>query len=177
MILVFSDIQGVFGRNGDSYSFSYHGSGLRWLGDGFRHVAKLSRDKLGCGIRDMLGKDSAIISSDLPTPLAIDGDLYIRSAAPYSISSEECWTETCGLEAGSAIISSSILCHNPSGPAVVDAVSFISSVRKVAVDLFDGIFLTDRAAVEKRIDDLRLSGKEVIATECGNEIREFLGIR
>ena len=34
-----------------------------------------------------------------------------------------------------------------------------------------------RAAVEKRIDDLRLSGKEVIATECGNEIREFLGIR
>ena len=80
MIIVFSDIQGVFGRNGDSYSFSYHGSGLRWLGDGFRHVAKLSRDKLGCGIRDMLGKDSAIISSDLPTPFHHRSSAIIHQA-------------------------------------------------------------------------------------------------
>ena len=79
-----------------------------------------------------------------------------------------------GIDADAAIISSSILSHNPSGSAAVDTVGFLSCVRKAAVDLSDGIFIDSQELLDKRIRDLQVSGKDIIVSGDKEEIRRFL---
>lgn len=176
MVLVFSDIQAVFAREGDAYRMCYAGSGLRWRGRDFFHIIRTSRDRLGDGIRKELegsGMAEGLLS-DLPTPIAVDGDLYARNAAPYSLSDGVCWSAAEGIDADAAIISSSILSRNPSGSAAADTVGFLSCVRKVAVDLSDGIFIDSQELLDRRIRDLQVSGKDIIVSGDEEEIRRFL---
>jgi len=133
---------------------------LKEGGKDFEIVTKLGSDKLAKteenAIYELYRKDMKYsISSPYLSPVAIDGDLRLKSTAVATISTEELEFTIQPLKPTSILLSGALLSLNPSGSAIVDCLCFLDQRPKVFIDLMaEASFYYSMEILKKNVDTL-----------------------
>ena len=145
MIAVIGEMAVSFSRDGDNWRRNYAGLGYEWCrrlkeqGEDVLLLSVLPHGRIGREMADELVRLGVVFDPDMHMPLnpvfCVDGEWFFRSSSAISLSSEklsDAFAYFSDIKA--VVVSSALLSYNPSASAVLDAVSFLSSRPKVAVD-------------------------------------------
>lgn len=179
MILVIGEMAEEYVQvKNDEFRMCFSGIGYKWakkLPQSF-FLTVLSRDRAGGMMQGELENDGIRYAKDLvsllPSPI-IGLDNHYKGSAPLSLSAEDIMSNVSELEISSVLISSVLLSYNPSASAIYDALSFLSSELKVAID--DSIRPAEGAMLlAQTIGAFRSDFSNLIISSNESEILSFL---
>lgn len=186
MIASIGEMALSFVPEGNLWKSSYSGVGYLWAsmlrekGADVLLECMLPHGKTGDGMRAELEMKGILYDESLCLPLppavSIGDEWFIRGSAPSALDAEKL-SYSLSVHPGidRVVISSVLLSYNPASSAIIDGVSFMYPLPRIAVDTS----VPDGAAgstemMEKAVSVLRSSFPDALITENREEILSFL---
>ncbi len=145
MIAVIGEMAVSFIPAEGSWEREFSGLGYEWaarlreMGKDVLLLTVLPHGRTGRDMADELVRLGVVFDPDMRAPLnpavVIDGEWLLKGSAPVSLSTEklsDAFSYFSDIE--SVVVSGTILSYNPAASAVLDAVSFMNPLPRVAVD-------------------------------------------